>query len=255
MSLCITSLFSLTQTWVNRLPVKVCLYAWLCHALCHSGIQGWYGLVAWTIECVSAVGILSFTTFHQRVRTCSSYRWPLWYLCGDIEDDGYVEWYLRYNWSSFLSKYYKSWMWETEIVENCGNVVLTIASCSIFSELRESLISVVKLCSWTWSRKKCVSTVHRDEWVRMEVWDEMCNLDRACCSDASVCENRRIHMWVLLNVTVTEWFDIRTVIFIYGLWSIFGPFESFALTTGDGWAFSVELEHVPQLQRWGLYVQ
>ena len=151
-------------------------------------------------------------TFHQRVRTCSSYRWPLWYLCGDIEDDGYVEWYLRYNWSSFLSKYYKSCMWETEIVENCGNVALTIASCFIFSELRESLSSVFNLCSWTWSRKKCVSTVHRDEWVRMEVWDEMCNLDRACCSDASVCENRRIHMWVLLNVTVTEWFDIRTVI-------------------------------------------
>ena len=103
-------------------------------------------------------------------------------------------------------------MWETEIVENCGNVALTIASCFIFSELRESLSSVFNLCSWTWSRKKCVSTVHRDEWVRMEVWDEMCNLDRVCCSDASVCENRRIHMWVLLNVTVTEWFDIRTVI-------------------------------------------
>jgi len=84
-------------------------------------------------------------------------------------------------------------------------------SMSIFSELRESLSSVVKLCSWTWSVKKCVSTVHRDEWVRMEVWDEMCNLDRACWSDASVCENRRIHMWVLLNVTVTEWFDVQTV--------------------------------------------
>ena len=112
----------------------------------------------------------------------------------------------------FLSKYYKSWMWETEIVENCGNVALTTASCSIFSELRESLISVVKLCSWTWSRKKCVSTVHRDEWVRMEVWDEMCNLVRVCCScsDASVCENRHIHMWVLLHVTVTKWFDLRT---------------------------------------------
>ena len=85
-------------------------------------------------------------------------------------------------------------------------------SMSIFSELRESLSSVVKLCSWTWSIKKCVSTVHRDEWVRMEVWDEMCNLDRVCCGYASVCENRRIPMWVLLTVTVAEWFDTRIVI-------------------------------------------
>ena len=123
----------------------------------------------------------------------------------------------------FLSKYYKSWMWETEIVENCGNVALTIASCFIFSELRESLSSVFKLCSWTWSRKKCVSTVHRDEWVRMEVWDEMCNLDRVCCSDASVCEDRRIQceyclMWRLQSdLTYGLWFYIRTVIDIRSL--------------------------------------
>ena len=61
-------------------------------------------------------------------------------------------------------------------------------------------------------KHKEVCTVHRDEWVRMEVWDEMCNLVRVCCScsDASVCENRHIHMWVLLHVTVTKWFDLRT---------------------------------------------
>jgi len=53
MTLCITSLFSLTQTWVNQLPVRVCVYAWLCHVPCHSGIYGWYDPVAWTIECVS----------------------------------------------------------------------------------------------------------------------------------------------------------------------------------------------------------
>jgi hypothetical protein len=122
----------------------------------------------------------------------------------------------------FLSKYYKSWMWETEIVENCGNVALTIASCFIFSELRESLSSVVKICSWAWSIKKCVRFIEMSGFgwkfeMKCVTWTVLVVVMLACVKiDVSICEC--CLMWRLQSdLTYGLWFDIRTVIDIRSL--------------------------------------
>ncbi len=122
----------------------------------------------------------------------------------------------------FLSKYYKSWMRETEIVENCVNVALTIAPCFIFRELRESLSSVVKICSWTWSIKKCVRFIEMSGFgwkfeMKCVIRTVPVVVMWACVKiDVSICECGL--MWRLQSdVTYGLWFDIRTVIDIRSL--------------------------------------
>jgi hypothetical protein len=124
----------------------------------------------------------------------------------------------------FLSKYYKSWMWETEIVENCGNVALTIASCFIFSELRESLSSVVKICSWAWSIKKCVRFIEMSGFgwkfemkcVTWSVFVVVVVMPACVKIDISICEC--CFMWRLqsdliyeLDLTLQTVIDIRSL--------------------------------------------